>query len=222
MTGRSHSIISAFLCQFIAMVLFKDISIAPIVIGAICGLIADIDEDQSKISYMLIKGFGGKKRIKDVNYHKTDTKYNARIKLKRRIALSTVIVFISILLFLLSSKNIFFSFAFIYIAILPWTTHRSLSHSILSSVIIGGFSYLGFRQYNLPLYGIYVGIGYFLHIFEDMFTMSGVPLLYPFIKKKFRIPLMSTGSKKGALIELTFILISIALCFISFYVVFIK
>ena len=62
MTGKAHFWISAILCQFIAVILFKDLSAAPFIIGAICGLIADIDEDQSKISYMLIKGFGGKKR----------------------------------------------------------------------------------------------------------------------------------------------------------------
>lgn len=216
MTGKAHFWISAILCQFIAVILFKDLSAAPFIIGAICGLIADIDEDQSKISYMLIKGFGGKKRIKDVNYHKTDVKYNARIKLKRRIALSTLLIFSGLIMFLIFKLNIFLSLVLFYIAYLPWTVHRTLSHSLFSSLVIGCLSTMGLNQYNLTIYGIYIGIGYFLHIFEDMFTISGVPLLYPFSKKRYKIPLMSTGTTKGGIVELTFILLSAALCLITY------
>lgn len=217
MTGKAHFFISAFLCQVFAMIFFKDITPYPFIIGAICGLLADIDEDQSKISYMLIKGFGGKKRIKDVNYYKTDKKHNSRIKLYRRIALSVVLVTIGLALFLIFKPNIYFSLALFYIACLPWTTHRTLSHSFLSTFIVGGLFTLGLHKYNLTKYGLYILVGYFLHIFEDMFTVSGVPLFYPFSKKKFKIPLMSTGTTKGSIVELVFILMSVGLCAITFF-----
>lgn len=217
MTGKAHFFISAFLCQVFAMIFFKDITPYPFAIGAICGLLADIDEDQSKISYLLIKGFGGKKRIKDVNYYKTDKKHNSRIKLYRRIALTTVLITIGLALFLVFKLNIYFSLALFYLSCLPWTKHRTLSHSLLSTFIVGGLCTVGFYQYKLTKYGLYILVGYFLHLFEDMFTVTGIPFLYPFSKKKFKIPLMSTGTKKGHIVELVFILMSVGLCAITFF-----
>lgn len=216
MTGKAHLCISAFLCQIFAMIFFKDFTPIPLIIGGICGLLADIDEDQSKIAYLLIKGIGGKKRIKNVNYHKTDVKHNARIKLIRRIFLSLIVSLIGLFLFFVLKLSIFFTLALFYVAVLPWTKHRSLSHSLLSTTIIGGLTILGMQQYGLLKYGVYITVGYFLHIFEDMFTVSGVPLLYPFSKKRFKIPLMSTGTSRGALVEMVFIVISIILCIYTY------
>lgn len=212
MRGVAHLSISALLCQCFALVFFKDFTPIPLFIGALFGLVADIDEDQSKISYLLIKNFGGKKRIGGVNHHKTDKKYNARIKKMRQIAITVMVIFIGIVVFLLTKNNIYFLIGFIYISMLPWAKHRTLSHSIFSSLIVGVCAYLGFKVFGIPKYGIYCGIGYFLHIFEDMFTVSGVPLLYPFSKKRFKIPLMSTGTSKGAIVEFAFEAISFCLC----------
>lgn len=38
-----------------------------------------------------------------------------------------------------------------------------------------------------------VGIGYAVHIFGDFLTTAGVPLLYPFSKKRFSLPLLGTA-----------------------------
>lgn len=212
MRGVAHLSISALLCQCFALVFFKDFTPVPLIIGAILGLVADIDEDQSKISYLLIKNFGGKKRIGGVNHHKTDKKYNSRIKKMRQVAITVVVIALGVLTFLLTKKNIYFLVAFLYVSILPWAKHRTLSHSILSSLVVGLCAYLGFNGFGMSKYGIYCGVGYFLHIFEDMFTVSGVPLLYPFSKKRFKVPLMSTGTSKGAIVEFAFEAISFCLC----------
>lgn len=212
MRGVAHLSISALLCQCFALVFFKDFTPLPLIIGALFGLVADIDEDQSKISYLLIKNFGGKKRIGGVNHHKTDTKHNSRIKKMRQVATTIMVIFIGAVVFLLTKHNIYFLIGFVYISILPWTKHRTLSHCIFSSLIIGTCAYLGFNEFGISKYGIYCGVGYFLHVFEDMFTVSGVPLLYPFSKKKFKIPLMSTGTSKGAIVEFAFEAISFCLC----------
>ena len=95
---------------------------------------------------------------------------------------------------------------------LPRAKHRTLSHSILSTLVVGTCAYFGFNEFGIAKYGIYCGVGYFLHIFEDMFTVSGVPLLYPFSKKRFKIPLMSTGTPRGAAVEFAFEAISLCLC----------
>lgn len=222
MRGKAHLCISALLCQCFALIFFKDFTPIPLIIGSIFGLLADIDEEQSKISYFLIKGFGGSKRIGGKNHHKTDVKYNARLKKMRQIALSVVMILWGILLFIFSKKNIFFSIGCFYVSFLPWTKHRTLSHSILSSLIIGVCTYLSFNLYGVGQYGIYCGVGYFLHIFEDSFTVSGTPLLYPFSKKKFKIPLMSTGTSKGAIVEFAFMLISFCLCVITYFIMLFK
>ena len=45
-------------------------------------------------------------------------------------------------------------------------------------------------------------IGYGTHLLGDMFTNRGVPLLFPFKKKKFKMPLtFAVGSWWGTLIE---------------------
>lgn len=214
MRGVAHLSISAFLCQCFALVFFKDFTPIPLIIGALFGLVADIDEDQSKISYLLIKNFGGKKRIGGVNHHKTDKKYNSMIKRMRRMAITFMVLLIGVIVFVITKSNFYFLVGFIYISVLPWTKHRSLSHSIISTLIIGVSAYLGFTQLGLELgkYGIYCGVGYFLHIFEDMFTVSGVPLFYPISKKRFKVPLMSTGTSKGAIVEFAFEAISFCLC----------
>lgn len=216
MRGKAHLKISALLCQCFALLFYRDFTPIPLIIGAFFGLMADIDEEQSKISYLLIKKLGGSKRIGGVNYHKTDIKYNARLKKKRQIALSLVLVLFAVLFVLVSKKNIFFALGCIYISYLPWTKHRTLSHSILSSLIVGTCAYLSFNLYGIPKYGVYCGVGYFLHIFEDSFTVTGTPLLYPFSKKKFKIPLMSTNTSRGAIVEGIFTLVSLCLCIITY------
>lgn len=219
MRGKAHLSISAFLCQCFALIFFRDFTPIPLVIGAFFGLMADIDEEQSKISYFLIKGFGGKKRIGGVNHHKTDVKYNSLRKKMRQAALTVVMIAIAAAFYYLSDKNLFFALGCLYISILPWTKHRTLSHSIFSSLIIGLCAYLSFNLYGVGKYGIYCGVGYFLHIVEDSFTVTGTPMLYPFSKKKFKIPIMSTGTNKGALVEAVFMLISLCLCIVTYFIV---
>ena len=216
MRGKAHLYISALLCQCFALIVYRDFTPIPLIIGALFGLVADIDEEQSKISYLLIRGFGGSKKVGGVNSRKTNVKYNARLKRKRQIALTTVLVVFATIFFLLSKKNIFFSIGCLYISILPWTKHRSLSHSILSSLIVGICAYMSFNLYGIAKYGVYCGVGYFLHIFEDSFTVSGTPLFYPFSKKRYKIPLMSTGTSKGAIVEGVFTIISLCLCIITY------
>lgn len=216
MTGKAHLWISALLCPCFAMLVFRDFSPIPFFIGAFFGLMADIDEPQSKISYFLIQGFGGKQKIGGVNAKRTNTKHNKRVRVARQAALTSVLIFIG-LTFLFLKLSIFFTLACIYISILPWTPHRSLSHSLFSGIVLGLLLFLGFNSYGLGRYGIYCGVGYLLHIFEDSFTVSGTPLFYPFSKKKYKIPIMSTGTTRGGFVEMGFILVSLCLALVTFF-----
>jgi len=76
--------------------------------------------------------------------------------------------------------------------------HRTYTHSIFFPLIIliGGF-------FNPIFY--FMAFGAFMHILEDFITNSGVPLFYPFVKRRFGIRLFDTGS----IFEYLFLLLSI-------------
>ncbi|MHC1719962.1 MAG: metal-dependent hydrolase [Clostridiaceae bacterium] len=83
------------------------------------------------------------------------------------------------------------------------STHRNgLTHSaagmIMFSFIAG---YLG-NSYGIPYLVYYFMIGYGMHLICDMATNNGIPLLYPFGKKKVKFPFTyKSSSKLGAAIE---------------------
>ncbi|MDY6026220.1 metal-dependent hydrolase [Bergeyella zoohelcum] len=67
--------------------------------------------------------------------------------------------------------------------------HRTITHSLLFTVILTLITYI-FQRLNVipPNYTIIVFFAYFGHILLDMFTISGVPLLYPFWRNPCVIP----------------------------------
>ena len=64
------------------------------------------------------------------------------------------------------------------------TPHRSFTHSIIALIIFSSVVKFGFN--NEVLFPFV--IGYFSHIFLDIFNMSGISLLYP-IRKRMRFNL---------------------------------
>lgn len=76
--------------------------------------------------------------------------------------------------------------------------HRTATHSLLFVAVVGGISSflcnaLGVSQF----YCLGLVIGTISHIAGDGLTNRGVPLLYPFIKRRFKAPLtFPTGSLK--------------------------
>lgn len=89
-------------------------------------------------------------------------------------------------------------------------SHRNgISHSLAGLTIFTVIaSYFG-ERYNADFVVTAVFLGYGSHLIGDMFTKHGVPLLYPFSNKKYKMPLTyKVGSKDGKLIE-KFILLAI-------------
>ena len=82
------------------------------------------------------------------------------------------------------------------IKIFSFLKHRGLTHSILGVVIL--YYALEFFAKNcyspLLTFVPYIVLGCVSHIILDMLTPSGVALFYP-LKKRFKIPLIRTGSK---------------------------
>lgn len=75
--------------------------------------------------------------------------------------------------------------------------HRGATHSPLIIVVLTGILYILSKLiFQYPLLNIGI-IGFFVgatsHILLDSFTKRGVPLLYPFSKRKFSLLHISTG-----------------------------
>jgi inner membrane protein len=68
--------------------------------------------------------------------------------------------------------------------------HRGLTHSIFAVLLLAlMFWYTNYNQYLL-----YFSIGYISHIFLDLLTVAGVPLIYPISKFHFKLGCVKTGS----------------------------
>lgn len=83
------------------------------------------------------------------------------------------------------------------------SSHRNgLTHSLsglaLFTIVT---SYLG-KKYNIPSIEYYFMIGYGTHLLCDMATKRGIPLFYPLISKKYRLPwTYNANSKTGSAFE---------------------
>lgn len=69
----------------------------------------------------------------------------------------------------------------------------------------------------IPIYLLGMFLGYGIHILYDMFTVSGVPLFYPFNKE----PVRFAKFKTGGIIEIIASVISIIITIIALYLIFI-
>lgn len=94
--------------------------------------------------------------------------------------------------------------------ILPWLKHRGNSHSLAlwivlnaliaaANVISNQLGPSGQELSELTYYAFALGIGGILHILEDMFSVSGIPLFPTFYSptqgpQTLKIPLYKTGT----------------------------
>lgn len=88
--------------------------------------------------------------------------------------------------------------------------HRSITHAPLTlAILFLLFLYLIYKFQLFYLFPLLLGYtsGYLSHLFLDFMTKGGIPLFYPFSKKRFAL----TKAKTGGTIEP----ISLALTFIS-------
>ena len=90
--------------------------------------------------------------------------------------------------------------------------HRGPTHSLLALALVVCLGLVGVKFMRLPaIYPLAFTLGYALHIGADMLTISGVPVLWPFSKKR-RSPLpralrLRTGGwpEKGVLVFLAYL-----------------
>jgi inner membrane protein len=74
--------------------------------------------------------------------------------------------------------------------------HRGLTHSLLFTGITAAISFL-----TLPSnWAMGLAVGYAGHLLGDFFSVSGIPLLAPFSKKKYKLPIYKTGGLSETII----------------------
>lgn len=78
--------------------------------------------------------------------------------------------------------------------------HRGITHSPFCVLLLFFvFHRMNFRIWIQPfLTGIL--IGYVMYLIQDFFTKGGIPLFFPFIRKKYSVGLFKSGSKFDSLI----------------------
>ena len=93
---------------------------------------------------------------------------------------------------------------------------REIRKLSIAGFLFGFILVLTFNKVVLawvPVYLLGMTLGYGVHIFYDMFTISGVPFFYPFTKESFRFAKFRTGGIIEIIASsISIVIIVIALC----------
>ncbi|WP_336762051.1 metal-dependent hydrolase [Paenibacillus sp. USHLN196] len=93
-------------------------------------------------------------------------------------------------------------------------THRGLTHTLYGTAIWAGLLYSTTQQQG-PEIWVAGGTAYAMHLLADSLTNRGIRPLPPF-KWRIRVNLMSTGTKRGAVVENVCIVLTLILAWIAF------
>lgn len=91
--------------------------------------------------------------------------------------------------------------------------HRGATHSLLALILVSililipTFSMTGMVAFLYAQFAIGISVGFASHLLLDMSTVSGIPLLYPFIRKSFNVANLKTG-KHDALVSILVIVLT--------------
>ena len=92
-----------------------------------------------------------------------------------------------------------------FVAVAPFTSHRSWTHTIWAA---GLWTYIGhLANQTLGWHGValFAGGGYVSHLLADSLTKAGVKWFMPLLDYSFKIPLIRTGSASGNMLEVVVI-----------------
>jgi len=156
--------------------------------GGIGALIADIDLTNSKITHYITRSNSNNPFIQNIY----------------KICILNTVGFISSVFIV---NNFYPLLLAMFLSLLTITPHRTLSHSLCSLSIVVGLLSLIFTN-KVVVFAI--GIGYMVHLIEDMLNVTGVPLLYPIYSKKIKIPIVTSE-----LMEYIFLIIISLFCIVK-------
>ncbi|MBJ6110637.1 metal-dependent hydrolase [Hymenobacter sp. BT523] len=101
----------------------------------------------------------------------------------------------------LYTEQLWLSLLGTFVALAPFTAHRSWTHTIWAT---GLWTYIGhLANQHLGWHGValFAGGGYASHLVADTLTKAGVRWFLPVSDYSFKIPLISTGSASGNMLE---------------------
>lgn len=140
---------------------------------------------------------------------------NKSVKLSIYLSLGIVIIGLNYLYF---SYPYLYALGFVLIMIGLSSHRQGITHSLIGFILfvyIVGYGSEGIDIMERKRIVIAFISGYGSHLLGDMFTNRGVPLFYPFSKKKFKMPFtFKVGSGVGNTIE--GILIAIVIIYLTF------
>jgi inner membrane protein len=181
MTGKTHLGIGIMATVILSEHLPLNLSLSALGVCAFSALLPDIDHPKSMIN-----------------------KYILPIKNKA----VKVTIYITLGIFLVLLNHFYFNYIYlrllgIFFVLIGVSSHRNgVTHSLsgfLCFTAIFGYAAVsyGFRD---DIFAFAVGYG--THLLADMFTNRGIPLFFPFSKKKFKMPItFAVGSWWGNLLE---------------------
>lgn len=91
-------------------------------------------------------------------------------------------------------------------------THAPIIHILIFSILVSlSNKFSGFLQmiYLALIIGIFIGV--MSHILLDFMTVSGIPLLYPFSQKRYRIAKFKT-SKHESIVRVFIVVLTVFIC----------
>ncbi len=103
----------------------------------------------------------------------------------------------------LYAEQLWLSLLGTFVALAPFTSHRSWTHTIWATLLWTYIGYLANRSLSWRGVAHYAGAGYASHLLADSLTKAGVRWLLPVSDYSFKIPLISTGSKSGNVLEVS-------------------
>ncbi len=102
----------------------------------------------------------------------------------------------------LYTEQLWLSLLGAFIALAPFTSHRSWTHTIWATAL---WTYIGhLADQHLGWHGValFAGAGYASHLVADTLTKAGIKWFLPLSDFAFKIPLIRTGSTAGNSLEM--------------------
>jgi inner membrane protein len=101
----------------------------------------------------------------------------------------------------LYTEQLWLSLLGTFVALAPFTTHRSWTHTIWATALWTYIGHLADQHLGWRGVALYAGTGYASHLLADTLTKSGVRWFLPIFNYSFKVPLISTGSASGNVLE---------------------
>ncbi|SKA98478.1 inner membrane protein [Caloramator quimbayensis] len=181
MTGKTHVGIGVMSAVILSQYIPMDLTVSALSVSALAALLPDVDHPKSIIN-----------------------KYILPFKSKG----AKVTFYFMLGIFVIAVNSFYFSYSHlnalgVFFIFIGASNHRNgTTHSLtgfLCFLFTIGYIMVKIRCGNLI---VPFSIGYLSHLSADMFTSKGIPLFYPFSKKKFKMPITFTvGSFWGKMIE---------------------